>query len=208
MSGIIGKKIGMTQIYKDGIMVPVTVVQAGPCVVCQKKTKEIDGYTAIQLGFEKQKEQRMTKPMKGHFKKADVAPMKHLREFRCENPDDYQLGQEITVEVFEEGTKIDVVGTSKGKGYSGVMKRWNFSGGEKTHGSKFHRGLGSTGQHSYPARVFPGKKMPGQYGNERVTVQNLEIVRIDKENNLIAVKGAIPGSKNSIVYLRNTVKSY
>ena len=208
MSGIIGKKVGMTQIFKDGAMIPVTVVRAGPCVVCQKKTQEIDGYTAVQLGFERQKEHRVTKPMKGHFKKADVSPMKHLSEFRCDNPDEYELGQEITVEIFEEGTKIDVAGTSKGKGYSGVMKRWNFSGGEKTHGSKFHRGLGSTGQHSYPARVFPGKKMPGQYGNERVTIQNLEIVRIDKENNLLAVKGAIPGAKNSIVYISNTVKSY
>ena len=139
MSGIIGRKVGMTQIFKDGVMVPVTVVRAGPCVVCQKKTEEIDGYTAVQLGFEKQKEHRVTKPLKGHFKKADVAPMKLLREFRCENPDQFELGQEITVDIFEEGTKIDVVGTSKGKGYSGVMKRWNFSGGEKTHGSKFHR---------------------------------------------------------------------
>jgi len=208
MSGIIGKKIGMTQIFKDGAMVPVTVIKAGPCVVCQKKTLEIDGYTSVQLGFEKQKEHRMTKPLKGHFKKADVGPMKYLKEFRCDDPDQYELGQEITVESFEEGMKIDVIGTSKGKGYAGVMKRWNFSGGEKTHGSKFHRGLGSTGQHSYPARVFPGKKMPGQYGNERVTIQNLQIMRIDKENHLIAVKGAIPGAKNSIVYLSNTVKSY
>ena len=208
MSGIIGKKVGMTQIFKDGVMVPVTVVRAGPCVVCQKKTNEMDGYTAVQIGFEKQKEQRVTKPMKGHFKKAGVTPMKYLSEFRCENPDEFELGQEITVDIFEVGTKIDAVGTSKGKGFSGVMKRWNFSGGEKTHGSKFHRGLGSTGQHSYPARVFPGKKMPGQYGNERVTIQNLEIVRVDKENNLLAIKGAIPGAKNSIVYLSNTVKSY
>ncbi|HOO32512.1 MAG TPA: 50S ribosomal protein L3 [Thermotogota bacterium] len=208
MSGLIGKKIGMTQIYKDGKRIPVTVVQAGPCVVVQKKTEEVDGYTSIQLGFEKQKEQRMTKPVLGHFKKANVEPMKHLKEFRVDDVDAYELGQEITVELFEEGTKVDVVGVSKGKGYSGAMKRWNFSGGEKSHGSKFHRALGSTGQHSYPARVFPGKKMPGQYGNTQVTVQNLEIVRVDKENNLLAVKGAIPGARNSLVYITNTVKSY
>jgi large subunit ribosomal protein L3 len=208
MSGLIGKKIGMTQIFKDGKKIPVTVVQAGPCVVIQKKTEEVDGYTSIQLGFEKQKEHRMTKPLLGHFKKASVEPMKHLKEFRVDNVDEFELGQALTVEVFEEGTKIDATGVSKGKGFAGVMKRWNFSGGEKTHGSKFHRAMGSTGQHSYPARVFPGKKMPGQYGNKQITIQNLEIVRIDKENNLLAIKGAIPGARNSIVYITNTVKSY
>jgi len=208
MSAIIGKKVGMTQIFKDGKMIPVTVVQAGPCIVCQKKTQEIDGYNAIQIGFEPQKEHRVNKPLKGHYKKAGVSVMKHLKEFRCENPDEYELGQEITLDIFEEGTKIDVTGISKGKGFSGAMKRWNFSGGEKTHGSKFHRALGSTGQHSYPARVFPGKKMAGQYGNEKVTIQNQEIVRLDKENNLIAIKGAIPGAKNTILYIRNTVKNY
>ncbi len=208
MSGLIGKKVGMTQIYKDGKRIPVTVVQAGPCIVVQKKTEEVDGYTSVQLGFETQKEHRLTKPELGHFKKANVEPMKHLKEFRVDDVDAYELGQQITVELFEEGTKVDVVGTSKGKGYSGAMKRWNFSGGEKSHGSKFHRALGSTGQHSYPARVFPGKKMPGQYGNVQKTVQNLEIVRIDKENNLIAIKGAIPGARNSVVYITNTVKSY
>jgi large subunit ribosomal protein L3 len=198
----------MTQIYKDGKRIPVTVVQAGPCVVIQKKTEDVDGYTSIQLGYEQQKEQRMTKPLLGHFKKANVAPMKHLKEFRVDDVDAYELGQQLTVELFEEGTKVDVVGKSKGKGYSGAMKRWNFSGGEKSHGSKFHRALGSTGQHSYPARVFPGKKMPGQYGNAQVTIQNLEVVRIDKENNLLAIKGAIPGARNSIVYITNTIKSY
>jgi large subunit ribosomal protein L3 len=208
MSGLIGKKVGMTQIYKDGKRIPVTVVQAGPCVVIQKKTEDVDGYTSIQLGYEQQKEQRMTKPLLGHFKKANVAPMKHLKEFRVDDVDAYELGQQLTVELFEEGTKVDVVGKSKGKGYSGAMKRWNFSGGEKSHGSKFHRALGSTGQHSYPARVFPGKKMPGQYGNAQVTIQNLEVVRIDKENNLLAIKGAIPGARNSIVYITNTIKSY
>jgi large subunit ribosomal protein L3 len=208
MSGLIGKKVGMTQVYKDGKRIPVTVVQAGPCIVVQKKTEEVDGYQSVQLGFEAQKEHRLTKPELGHFKKANVEPMKHLKEFRVDDVDAYELGQEITVELFEEGTKVDVVGVSKGKGYSGAMKRWNFGGGEKSHGSKFHRALGSTGQHSYPARVFPGKKMPGQYGNVQKTVQNLEIVRIDKENNLIAIKGAIPGARNSVVYITNTVKSY
>lgn len=177
-------------------------------MVIQKKTEDVDGYTSIQLGYEQQKEQRMTKPLLGHFKKANVAPMKHLKEFRVDDVDAYELGQQLTVELFEEGTKVDVVGKSKGKGYSGAMKRWNFSGGEKSHGSKFHRALGSTGQHSYPARVFPGKKMPGQYGNAQVTIQNLEVVRIDKENNLLAIKGAIPGARNSIVYITNTIKSY
>ncbi len=206
MSGIIGKKVGMTQVYEEGIMVPVTVIKAGPCVVCHKKTDEIDGYKSIQLGFEEKKDHRTTKPLKGHFKRAGVKPMKYLKEFRCDNPDQYELGQELTVEQFEKGQRVDISGTSKGKGYAGVMKRWNFSGGEKTHGSKFHRAPGSTGQHSYPARVFPGKKMPGQLGNAKVKIQKLEIVRVDSENNLLAVKGAVPGPKNGVLYINNTDK--
>ncbi|HPE67834.1 MAG TPA: 50S ribosomal protein L3 [Thermotogota bacterium] len=206
MSGLLGKKIGMTRLYRDGVLVPVTLIQAGPCTVVQKKTKDTDGYNAIQLGYGSKKEKNTTKPLKGHFKKANVQPKAWLKEFRVQNPDDYELGEQLTVSLFSESAKIDVIGWTKGRGYSGVMKRWNFRGGEKSHGSKFHRGLGSTGQHSYPARVFPGKKMPGRYGNERVTIQNLEIIRIDEENNVVAVKGSIPGAKNSKVIIRNAIK--
>jgi len=205
MSGLLGKKVGMTRLFIDGVSVPVTIIKAGPCYVTQKKNNEVDGYEAIQIGFEPKKEKRTTKPLKGHFKKASVNPVKHLKEFRVENVDSFELGQEIKADVFEVGQKVDIQGLTKGRGYTGVMKRWNFSGGEKTHGSKFHRGLGSTGQHSYPARVFPGKKMPGQYGAEKVTVQNLKIVKIDLENNLIAVKGGVPGAKNSILVLKDAV---
>jgi len=187
MSGLLGKKIGMTRLYRNGVLIPVTLIQAGPCTVVQKKTKDTDGYNAIQLGFGSKKEKNTTKPLKGHFKKANVQPKAWLKEFRVENPDDFQLGQQLTVSLFSESAKIDVIGWTKGRGYSGVMKRWNFRGGEKSHGSKFHRGLGSTGQHSYPARVFPGKKMPGRYGNERVTIQNLEIIRIDFEDGVATI---------------------
>ena len=206
MSGLLGKKIGMTRIFKGNESVPVTVIQAGPCIVCQKKVAETDGYNAIQIGFEQKKEKSTTNPMKGHFKKANVKPMRYLREIRVENPDDYQIGQELNLSLFELGQKIDVIGVTKGRGYTGVMKRWNFRGGETSHGSKFHRAPGSTGQHTYPGRTFPGKKMPGRYGNERVTVQNLEIVRIDAENNLIALRGAVPGAPGGLLMLRKAVK--
>jgi large subunit ribosomal protein L3 len=205
MSGLLGKKIGMTRIYKGDESVPVTVIQAGPCIVCQKKVEATDGYNAIQIGFEEKKEKNTTKPMNGHFKKHNVKPMRYLREFRVDNPDEYQIGQELSVKSYELGQKIDVIGTTKGRGYTGVMKRWNFRGGETSHGSKFHRAPGSTGQHTYPGRTFPGKKMPGHYGNERVTVHNLEIVRIDTENNLIAVKGAVPGATGGLLMLRKPV---
>ncbi len=205
MSGLLGKKMGMTRLFVDGVSVPVTIIKAGPCFVTQKKNDEVDGYQAIQVGFEPKKEKKTTKPLRGHFKKASVNPMRFLKEFRVENVDSYELGQQLKADVFTEGQKIDIQGISKGRGYTGVMKRWNFSGGESSHGSKFHRGLGSTGQHSYPARVFPGKKMPGQYGAEKVTVQNLVIVKIDLENDVIAVKGGVPGPKNGMLILKPAV---
>lgn len=207
MKGILGKKVGMTRVFKDDKAIPVTVIKAGPCVVVQKKTIETDGYNAIQIGFEEIPERKANKPLMGHFKKAQVQPVRYLREFRVDNVDDYQIGQKIDVSIFSEGEKIDLIGNSKGRGYSGVMKRWNFSGGEKTHGSKFHRDLGSTGNASYPSKVFKGKKMAGRYGNERVTIQNSEVVYIDAQNNLIAVKGGVPGARGGLVTIREAVKA-
>jgi len=207
MKGILGKKVGMTRIFKDEKAIPVTVIKAGPCVVVQKKTVATDGYNAIQIGFEEIPERKANKPLMGHFKKAQVQPVRYLREFRVDNVDDYQIGQKIDVSIFSEGEKIDLIGNSKGRGYSGVMKRWNFSGGEKTHGSKFHRDLGSTGNASYPSKVFKGKKMAGRYGNERVTIQNSEVVYIDAQNNLIAVKGGVPGARGGLVTIREAVKA-
>jgi large subunit ribosomal protein L3 len=207
MKGILGKKVGMTQIFKDDKAIPVTVIKAEPCVVVQKKTIETDGYNAIQIGFEEIPERKANKPLMGHFKKAQVQPVRYLREFRVDNVDDYEIGQKIDVSIFSEGEKIDLIGKSKGRGYSGVMKRWNFSGGEKTHGSKFHRDLGSTGNASYPSKVFKGKKMAGRYGNERVTIQNSEVVYIDAQNNLIAVKGGVPGARGGLVTIKEAVKA-
>lgn len=201
MKMILGKKIGMTRLFKDNMSIPVTIVRAGPCWVVQKKTKQVDGYSAIQLGFDSAK--RVNKPLEGHFKKAQVKPVRFLREMRTEDIDQYEIGQEIKVDIFEVGEKIDVVGWSKGRGYSGAMKRWGFSGGPKAHGSKFHRELGSIGQHTDPAKILKGKKMPGRYGNERRTIHNAEIVKIDVENNLIAVKGGVPGARGSLVILRS-----
>jgi large subunit ribosomal protein L3 len=206
MKGILGKKVGMTRVYKDGKAIPVTVIKAGPCFVVQKKNVDNDGYNAIQIGFDEIPERKAKKPLTGHFKKAEVKPMRHLHEIKVENIDDYEIGQEIKVNLFEEGDKIDVIGTSKGKGTAGHMKRWNFSGGEKTHGSKFHRALGSTGNASYPAKVFKGKKMAGQYGNAKTTVQNSEVVYLDAENDIIAIKGGVPGAKGGLVFVRNAIK--
>lgn len=206
MKGILGRKVGMTRVYKDGKAIPVTVIKAGPCVVVQKKTEEKDGYAAIQVGFEELKEHKVNKPKLGIFKKAGVKPMRVLKEFKVEDVDAYEIGQIIDVTVFEEGEKVDVTGWSKGRGYTGVMKRWNFGGGRKTHGSKFHRALGSTGNHTEPAKVFKGKKMFGQYGNEKVTVLNSEVVKIDKENNLIAVKGGVPGARGGLLIIREAIK--
>ena len=206
---IIGKKIGMTQIFDaNGKVIPVTVVEAGPCVVSQKKTVESDGYNAVQVGFGDLKANKVNKPMKGHFAKGDVAPKKTLREFRFENIDAYNVGDLIKADVFAAGDKVDVTGTSKGKGYAGVIKRWNFHRLKETHGSgPVARHGGSNGACSSPSRVFPGMKMAGHLGAERVTVQNLTVAKIDAENNLIAVKGAIPGPNGGIVVLRDSVKA-
>ncbi len=207
MKGILGKKVGMTQIFNDnGELIPVTVIEAGPCSVVQKKTEEIDGYSAIQLGFKDLKENKVTKPAKGHFDKYGVSPKKYLEEFKVEGSEALEAGDEVKVDVFSEGDKVDVTGISKGKGFAGTVKRWNFNTGPKTHGSRNYRRPGSIGAGSDPARVFKGKKMPGHMGTDKVTVQNLEIVKVDSEKNLLLVKGAIPGPKKGILTIKETVK--
>ena len=205
---IIGKKLGMTQLFdNNGNVVPVTVIEAGPCVVAQKKTIENDGYEAVQIGYGDLKASKVNKPMKGHFAKGDVAPKKVLREFRFEDTSAVNVGDIIKADVFAEGDAVDVRGTSKGKGYAGVIKRWNFSRLKETHGTgPVHRHGGSLGSID-PARVFKGKKMAGHLGNERVTVQNLSVVKVDAEKNIIAVKGAVPGPKGGIVVLFDSVKA-
>lgn len=207
--GIIGKKIGMTQIFDEsGKVIPVTVIEAGPCVVVQKKTAENDGYEAVQLGYGDVKVTRVNKPMKGHFDKADVACKKELKEFRLEDCASVNVGDILKVDTFAVGDMVDVSGTSKGKGFQGTIKRHNNSRLKETHGSgPVHRHAGSMGACSSPSRIFKGKGMPGQMGNEKVTVQNLEIVKIDAENNLIALKGAIPGPKGGIVSIVDSVKA-
>ena len=207
--GIIGKKIGMTQIFDEvGNVIPVTVIEAGPCVVAQKKTAENDGYDAVQLGFIDAKEKQLSKPAKGHFAKAGVAAKKHLKEFRLEDCSALNVGDMVTAETFAAGEKVDVTGITKGRGYTGAIKRWNHHTLCSTHGvGPIHREVGSMGANSTPSRVFKNKKMAGQYGNEQVTVLNLKVVKIDAEKNLIAVKGAIPGAKNSIVFIRDSVKA-
>ena len=206
--GIIGKKIGMTQVFDDkGNVVPVTVVEAGPCPVVQKKTVEVDGYAAVQLGFAVQKQQRVTKPLKGHFAKADVAPQKVLKEFRFADTSAYEVGTVVKADAFAAGDKVDVIGTSKGKGTAGAIKRWNFSRLKETHGTgPVARHAGSLGACSDPSRVYKGKKLAGHLGAERVTVQNLDIVKVDAENNLIAIKGAIPGPKGGYVVIADAKK--
>ena len=206
--GIIGKKIGMTQIFDEiGNVIPVTVIQAGPCVIAQKKTVETDGYNAVQLGFADVKEKHMTKAEKGHFEKAGVAAKKHLKEFRLDDCSAYNVGDVVTADTFAAGDKVDVTGMTKGRGYTGAIKRWNLHKLQATHGvGPIHRQSGSMGVID-PARIFKNKKMAGQYGNEQVTVQNLKIVKIDSEKNLIAIKGAIPGAKDGIVFVRDSVKA-
>ena len=208
---IVGKKIGMTQVFTDdGRLVPVTVVEAGPCKVVQKKTTESDGYEAVQVGFDTYAENRakklVNKPMAGHFKQADVAPTRYLREFRLDNVAELEVGSELTVAQFDEGEKIDVSGTSKGHGYTGAIQRWNQHTGPMAHGSKYHRGVGSMGANSDPSRVFKNKHMPGHYGVERVTIQNLEIVKVDAERNLLLIKGAVPGPNGALLEVRNAIK--
>ena len=205
--GLIGRKVGMTQIFDEkGNVIPVTVVELGPCTVTQKKTVENDGYNAVQLGFEDKKVTRTNKPMKGHFDKANVAPKKVLKEFRLEDDSAINVGDIIKADIFAAGEKVDVVGTSKGKGTAGVIKRWNFSRLKETHGTgPVARHAGSLGVID-PARIFKGKRMAGHLGHERVTIQNLDVVKVDAENNLIAIKGAIPGPKKGIVMVVNSVK--
>lgn len=207
--GILGKKIGMTQIFEaDGKLIPVTVVEAGPCVVIQNKTEEVDGYNAVQLGFGIKKEKHTTKPMLGHFEKAGVEPVKFVREFRLSAPSEYTVGQKITADIFTAGELVDATGTSRGKGFAGTIKRHNFSRGPMAHGSKSHREPGSMGpMHSGPGgRVIKGKKLPGRMGSEKVTVQRLTVARVDIDRNLVLVKGSIPGAAGSFVVLKETVK--
>ena len=206
--GMIGKKIGMTQIFDEkGNVIPVTVIEVGPCVVAQKKTVEKDGYNALQLGFMEVKEKHLTKPEIGHFKKAGVACRKHLKEFRLEDCS-ANVGDFITVDTFAVGEKVDVTGMTKGRGYTGAVKRWNQHTLCSTHGvGPIHREVGSMGANSTPSRVYKNKKMAGQYGNEQVTLLNLKVVKIDSEKNLMAIKGAIPGAKDGIVFIRDSVKA-
>ena len=206
--GIIGKKLGMTQIFDEkGNVVPVTLIEAGPCAVAQKKTIENDGYAAIQLAYEDAKEKHLTKAELGHFKKAGISPKKHLKEFRLEDTSAYEAGSVVTVDTFAAGEKVDITGITKGRGYTGAIKRWNLHKLRMTHGvGPVHRQSGSMGVID-PARIFKNKKMAGQYGNEQVTVQNLSVVKIDAEKNLIAVKGAVPGAKGGIVFIRDSVKA-
>ena len=207
--GIIGKKMGMTQIFdENGRVIPVTVVEAGPCAVVQKKTVESDGYVAVQLGFGDMSARKVTKPAKGHFDKADVAPKRTLREFRLDDISGMNVGDILKADVFAVGDHVDVVGTSKGKGYAGAIKRWNQHRLRESHGTgPVARHAGSMGACSSPSRVFKGKKLPGHLGAERVTIQNLKVVKVDAENNLIAIKGAIPGPKGSVVCISDSVKA-
>ena len=206
---IIGKKIGMTQIFDEvGNVIPVTIIEAGPCVVAQKKTVETDGYSSVQLGFEDIADKKLNKAVKGHFAKANVVAKRHLKEFRLDDAASMNVGDIVSADTFVAGDRVDVTGTSKGHGFSGVIKRWNCHKLRMTHGvGPVHRQPGSMGANSSPSRIFKNKKMAGQYGNDQVTVQNLDVVRVDADKNLIAVKGAIPGAKGGIVFVRNTVKA-
>ena len=207
--GIIGKKIGMTQIFDEkGNVIPVTVIEAGPCVVTQIKTAETDGYEAVQLGFTDVKEKKVTKPQAGLVKKTGVSAKKHLKEFRLEDISGYKVGDTVTADIFAAGEKVDVTGITKGRGYTGAVKRWNSKTLRMSHGTgPIHRQPGSMGANSTPSRIYKNKHMAGQYGNEQVTVLNLEVAKIDAEKNILAVKGAIPGARGGIVFVRNTVKS-
>ena len=205
---IIGKKLGMSQIFApDGKVIPVTVIEAGPCPVVQKKTVDNDGYDALQVAFGEIKEKNVNKPTAAHFKKAGVAPKRVLKELRLEDCSAYEVGQEIKCDVFAEGDFVDVTGTTRGRGFSGTIQRWNTHRGPMAHGSGYHRGVGSLSSNSDPSRVFKNKKMPGQYGNEQVTIQNLLVAKVDAARNLLLVKGAIPGAKGSIVVVKQTVKA-
>ena len=206
-SGLLGKKLGMTRVFtEDGRWIDVTVLEAGPCTVIQRKSKDSDGYDAVQLGYDDAKESRVKKPLKGHFAKAGVAPKRNLREFRIGSESELKPGDEIKADIFTAGDRVDVTGTSKGKGFAGVIKRHGFGGGPGGHGSNFHRAPGSIGQCADPAKVYKNKKMPGHMGSERVTVQNLEVVEVDPDKNLLLIRGAIPGAKGGLIMVRKSVK--
>ena len=206
--GLIGKKLGMTQIFDEqGKVIPVTVIEAGPCTVAQVKTVETDGYNAVQLGFGEVKESKMNKPEKGHFAKSKLALKKHLREFRMDSVENVKVGDELKADVFAAGDQLDIQGTSKGKGFQGVIKRHGQSRGPMGHGSMYHRRPGSMGPTSTPGRVFKGKKLPGHMGRQTITIQNLEVVRVDLDKNVILVKGSVPGAKGAILKLKTSVKS-
>lgn len=198
----------MTQVFAGGEeLIPVTVIKAGPCKVVQKKTRETDGYDAIQVGYGEIRPVLLNKPELGHIRAANVEPVRKLKEFRVENAAEYEVGQELGASIFKPGDYVDVIGTSKGKGFQGVMKRHGFSGGRATHGSMFHRAPGAIGAHEWPGRVMKGQKLPGQHGNRRITVQNLQVVEVDAERNLLLVRGAVPGAKNGQLIIKNAVKS-
>ncbi len=206
--GLIGKKVGMTQIFDEkGMIIPVTVIEAGPCVVSQVKTVETDGYNAIQLGFGEVKSSKVNKPKAGHFAKANVEAKKHLREFRCEEPAEVKVGDEVKADVFAQGEKVDIQGISKGKGFQGVIKRHGQHRGPMGHGSMYHRRPGSMGSTSTPGRVFKGKKLPGHMGVQKITIQNLEIVKVDMDKNVLLVKGSVPGPKGAILKIKTSVKT-
>ena len=208
MKTLIGKKVGMTQIFDEkGKVIPVTAIQAGPCVVAQIKTVETDGYNAIQLGFGEVKESKLNKPEKGHFAKANIAPKKHLREFRTDAVEEVTVGAELKADVFEVGDRLDIQGTTKGKGFQGVIKRHGQARGPMGHGSMYHRRPGSMGATSTPGRVFKGKKLPGHMGRNTVTIQNLDVVKVDTDKNVILVKGSVPGAKGAILKLKLSVKA-
>ena len=205
---ILGKKLGMTQLFnEDGTMIPVTVIEAGPCVVVQKKTVETDGYEAIQVGFDDKAERKMNKPLKGHFDKAKVAYKRNLKEFRLDDISSFNIGDVIKSDIFAAGEMVDVTGTSKGHGYAGTVKRWGTHRGPMSHGSGYHRGVGSMGACSDPSRVYKGKKLPGHYGNVKKTIQNLMVAKVDGERNLILVKGGVPGPKGGLLIVKEAVKS-
>jgi len=207
LKGIIGKKLGMTQIFhEEGGVVPVTVVQAGPCKVVQIKTASRDQYAAVQLGFEERDMKRVKKPLQGHFTKAQVPPFRYLKEFRVADADSFQVGQEITVEAFKVGDQVDVTGVSKGKGFMGVVKRWGFRGGRATHGSMFHRAPGSIGASSYPSRVWPGQRMGGHKGDQTTTLLSLEVIDVRPRQNLLLIKGAVPGGAKGLLFIREAKK--
>lgn len=205
MTGIIGKKIGMSRFFReDGTVVPVTLVASGPCSIIQIKTKEKDGYNAVQVGFDSVKEKNLSKALAGHFKKSNTKPSRVVKEFRTDEVEGLETGKDITVEVFENIKKLDVVGISKGHGFSGTVKRYGFGRGRESHGNTNHRAPGSIGGHSYPARVWPGQKLPGQYGNKRITVKNVELVNVDKEKNMLVIKGGLPGPNGGYLMIKKS----